>query len=324
MFSLRNFIISLLIGLVIFGLLAFLLLKFFLPKEFNKVDVIQTSLSSSLNKLDSTNVNDNIPDTTVSDDDTFEDKYAGDSFTIALGVVDEQTSLLLNVIVLKLDEQNEKLVYMPFSCQVPIKYSITGEDGEKYPVETNLGELYDVYGASSIKKRLSNLMGINIDYYMFLSKSAMTKAINKLGDVWFTVPYDVVKTETDDSGQQQITTLLTASTKAFSAQEAILALYDTGFAGVHEEFMTMHVDFLQSYISTLFTDFSVDEARNIIKNLIQNSSTDYTISSFDNSSELIFASNEFECVVCKFPQSLNEISGEAAYGLLLENYNQYR
>ena len=159
---------------------------------------------------------------------------------------------------------------------------------------------------------------------MFLSKKAIINAVKELGGVNFTVPYDIVESIFNDLGEEQINTLLTSGTRTFSANEAVLALFDKNFSGDKQVYMNMHVDFMQSFLSSLLNNVSTDKARSIIKNICSNSDTNYVISNFDDNSELIFASAEFEQEYCNFPVGLSEISGEASYGVLLDNYKDYR
>ncbi len=323
MSGLRNFLISLAIGLAIFGLLAWILLNVFFPKDSSsKINKdIQTSLSESLEKLQS---HSNLNEEDISSDDPVEDKYNGESFTIAFGVANSVNSKLLNVVVLKTDEENEKIIYMPFPTSVSMKYSVTGNDGEKYEVSTTLGDLFGSYGEEYIHKKLSNLMGINIDYFMFLGADGIKSIVDSVDGVSFTVPSDVLETKVNDLGEEEIVTLLKSGTRVFNGKEAAIALCDEEYVGDEESFMKMHVDFLSSIMEKILTEYGLQKAEDLVSKAIRSARTNYTAADFENNSELVVSSCNFEKKVCYFPKNIIEISGETAYSMLLDNYKEFR
>lgn len=186
--SLRNFLISFAVGLILFGIFAFTIPGMFFPEKETKLPDDTSVEVSANNNGEDTPDTDDVPENS---DDT-----AASTFTAVVGGYDTQTGELDGLVFLKADKEHKRFVVASIPTSLSVVITSTDPATEN-TVKTNV-RIKDFplkFRGSEKNKQIVDtvhaITGMKVDYYAFFSTNAALSMFEKTNGLYYTVPQDM-------------------------------------------------------------------------------------------------------------------------------------
>lgn len=184
--SLRNFLISFAVGLILFGIFAFTVPKMFFPEEDTKPNDSSVQVSVGANENNNSEADD-VPE---------QNGVTAKTFTAVVGGYDTQTGELDGLLFLKADKENKRFVVaaIPTSLSVVIT-STDPATGSTVKTDVRIKDFPLKFRGSEKNKQIVDtvhaITGMGVDYYAFFSTNAALKMFEKTNGLYYTVPQDM-------------------------------------------------------------------------------------------------------------------------------------
>jgi len=275
--SFVTFLITFLIGLVVFGILALILV----PKINNLLDFGN-------------------PNTVINDDengsaliDPSSRTLSGSSFTVLLVGTDEQQGVTTGtkvsadtIILVTVSEAKESFVYMP----IPSRTEVTVDGDTVF-----LGNTYGEKGIDYLCEKVMGLTGITINKYAVVDLSGMSGIIDKLGGINYNVP---VNMRYEDKSQDLEIDISRGSQK-LDGEDAVKMLRYRSDS--FKDRSARNLSFLQTAVRLCLTIYSREDAADAYAKLSQYATTNLDQSTFLEHADTFWSYGDFKEVSLELP-----------------------
>lgn len=313
MSSLKTFFLSFLVCILIFALLGYFV-----------VDYVSTLLIDDNEEISGEVIDDPNKDQnkdTEDENNPVVDEVGGNTFSAIIAGKDISENLIDTMIFVKVDKEKELFAFSVIPTNVEFVID-SFEDDERYSTNMKISEMLTYYNANYMKKKMSALLGINIDYYAIID---VRGAANILGSFGY-VNYDVEQDMNYVSDIDELYNIsLARGNQNLTGNKMVQMLrfrdYDLG-NGENKRQQTQ-ISFIKTYMKQVLVDRNKETAKNKIKTILRNCTTDFTAEDFLENINLIFKYKDFEVKTISFPTSITVLD-ESKTVLLRHVFDQYR
>lgn len=336
MFSgLKNFIITFCVSVLIFGLIAYFVIQ-----------AVSASITAQQDEPDSTGTGEVtvIPSDTTNGNsatDPTTPQIKGDSFTLLLVGTDYQSkfedydSEVVNrgntgfpiaprvitadsILLVRVDKASSAYVFssIPSNTKVIL-------DG----ANTTLGTLYSERGLEFLRRKVTALTGLEIDYYAAISLDGFAKVIDRIGGVTFTVPTDMLYSDPKENPDAPIIDIK-SGTRTLSGEQASAMLRYVTYVDGNRSRMDLSVSFAKAVLRELTQAANLAKLDYIFTDVVKQMETNVTINTLTECSELLAAYPTFKSEVINYPGVSVTVGGEEMYEPNIQSamalYQKYR
>lgn len=290
--SLRNFLISFAVGLILFGIFAFTIPGMFFPEKETKLPD-DTSVEVSVNKNDDetdNSGNENLPENTVS---------ASKTFTAVVGGYDTQTGELDGLLFLKADKENKRFVVatIPTSLSVVIT-STDPATGSTVKTDVRIKDFPLKFRGSEKNKQIVDtvhaITGMKVDYYAFFSTNAALSMFEKTNGLYYTVPQDMYYIGGGTEAAPEID--LKAGGQVLNSKQIMqllrFASYTTDESRNSARRAAVQADFVSEALKQILKN-DVSTLANSLGQILSSCETNFTAADFKDNFELISKFSEY-------------------------------
>lgn len=328
--SLRNFIVSLLLFLVIFGAGAYFLVGW-ITGFFDFIDPVQEEI-----------VGLNPDDSEFIEEETNNNAKSSQLTILVVGIDDGQSQMNEKkeadaIYLIDINSETQKRMISPIPCetQVTVKNYIL-----------RLGMVMAEYGIEMLVDTVKSYTGITVDYYFVFEYTNIIELMELLGEVEFDVPMDMfymperyppVKIEVDEvTGKpigeppepQKPEIDLKRGTQLMDGEKIVQLFRYKDYSNGNLGRISTQMDFLQEIIRQKVTLEFYTNARLIYNSVKDSVVTTMKETDFNKYMELIFASSSYEQVIVEYPGQMALENGALIYKpsttTAFKRYEEYR
>ncbi len=289
--SLRNFLISFAVGLILFGIFAFTIPGMFFPeKETNLPDDTSVEVSANNNGEDTPDTDD-VPENS---DDT-----AAQTFTAVVGGYDTQTGELDGLLFLKADKESKRFVVasIPTSLSVVVT-STDPATGDTVKTNVRIKDFPLKFIGSEKNKQIVDtvhaITGMKVDYYAFFSTNAALSLFDKTNGLYYTVPQDMYYIGGGTEAAPEIG--LKAGGQVLNSKQIMqllrFASYTTDESRNSARRAAVQADFVSEALKQILKN-DVSTLANSLGQILSSCETNFTAADFKDNFELISKFSEY-------------------------------
>ena len=274
--SLRDFLFTLFIAVVIFSVAAFFLLR--------SVEGLMGDLVNKINHTDSVVT---IPETQTAELPETQTAETSDSPR-------QQEDNILTFCLVRLNPSKTKAEAILLAGVNATKKEMTVAlvptttiDPE---VNLSLGALYSSRGTKGIQNFLAEAAGVETDFYAELTADGFANMIDFFGGITFNVPQAF--TYSDPS--RNFTVSLEKGSRKLTGEEALALLEYNGAGETERE--NVQISFARAFVSAFLRSSNIAAAKNVYQNLSYHLKTDFTSNDFNNYADWIFGADLYPTV----------------------------
>lgn len=287
--SLRNFLISFAVGLILFGIFAFTIPGMFFPDKDTKLSD-DSSVEVSNNNNDNTPGTDDVPDTPAA---------TARTFTAVVGGYDTQTGELDGLLFLKADKENKRFVVatIPTSLSVVIT-STDPATGSTVKTNVRIKDFPLKFRGTEKNKQIVDtvhaITGMKIDYYAFFSTSTALSLFDKTKGLYYTVPQDMYYVGGGTEASPEID--LKAGGQVLNSKQIMqllrFASYTTDERRNSARRASVQADFVSEALKQILKN-DMSTLTNSLVQILSNCETNFTSADFKDNFELISKFSEY-------------------------------
>lgn len=195
------------------------------------------------------------------------------------------------IVLICVNKEKQTIAYLPIPSKMVL--NVGG-------INTTLGELYYDKGLDYFINKVSGITGVPIDYYALTSFSLISDIVDSIGPVTYNVPCDM-KYEDEETGYK--ISLSKGSQDINGRKAAQLLSYNSydATSGLTREKVAM--EFLQALAAKMTNITNINKADDVFNTIVKNVYTNITPEDLTANVELIFAYSRFSIVSLEFPGS---------------------
>lgn len=339
--SVRNFLITFLLSLAIFGAFAYLLSNFVVDSLRPKLGGDITSNTGEVGTDDEGNPINPGGDT-----------IKGSSFNILLIGTDYQPHILndYNPQIaamyprfgrISLDPESEQgfdsMTYRRISPDTIIIVRVNKEMGQftftalptnmqvySGGVATALGDLYQDEGLDFFLDMVRAITGLPIDYYVIADVMGLSKAIDFVDGITYTVPVDMNYSDPE----QDLFISLKAGAQKLNGDKALQLLRFNNYTSGTNSRLKTGISFLRAIASKMTNIVYLTHITTKYEQISPHFITNFALSDLTKNLDLIFSYPNFRSFEITYPGSYSEIEGETYFipniTQAIKNFSSYR
>ncbi len=288
--SLRNFLISFAVGLILFGIFAFTVPGMFFPDKDTETPGDNSVQVSNNNNDDNTPGTDNVPEKTDA---------VSRTFTAVVGGYDTQTGELDGLLFLKADKENKRFVVatIPTSLSVVITSSDPAT-GDTVKTDVRIKDFPLKFRGTEKNKQIVDtvhaITGMKVDYYAFFSTNAALSMFEKTNGLYYTVPQDMYYIGGGTEAAPEIN--LKAGGQVLNSKQIMqllrFASYTTDESRNSARRASVQADFVSEALKQILKN-DISALTNGLGQILANCETNFTAADFKDNFELISKFSEY-------------------------------
>lgn len=303
--SVKNFMITFCVAILLFGLVAYLIVNFAIGKMFAVTDPSQTPTDSE------TDTSITQPDPTITED------MAGESFTVLLIGTDYQPDIFPDynvaeqnqnatgfpvrartinadtIMIVRIDKETQTFVFSSLPRELQVTVNGT---------PMTLMELYRNRGINFFCDEITALTGYHIDYYVTASIPEFAAVIDLLDGISFIVPTSM---HYEDPIEGLIINL-PAGKRTLNGYETMQMLRYCSYGDGDLSRMALAIDFSKALLSKFTSSDYRDRAADILEQIGALVTTNFTSTDLAANIDLIFAYSKFQSITITYPGTYSQ------------------
>ncbi|MBR5742808.1 MAG: LCP family protein [Clostridia bacterium] len=274
--SLRDFLFTLFLAVVIFSVAAFFLLR--------SVEGLMGDLINKINHTDSV--------VTISETETadvFETQTAENA-----GTAEKPEDNIVTFCLVRLDPTKTKAdaIFLAGvnATKREMVFTLVPTTTLDPDVNLSLGALYSSRGSKGIQNFLEEATGLRTDFYAELTSDGFSNMIDFFGGLSVNVPESFTYTDT----ARKISVTLEKGNQKLDGEQALAFLEYSGSGETARE--DRQIAFARAFVAAFLRSTNVATAKNVYQNLSYHLKTDFTSNDFNNYADWIFAADRYATV----------------------------
>ena len=284
--SLRDFLFTLFIAVVIFSVAAFFLLR--------SVEGLMGDLVTKINKTAST--------VKISDTATADLPVTNTQDAPQTPVHSDDNIVTFCLIRLDPTKTKASAIFLAGVNATKKEMMVTLVPTNTFDPDANidLGSLYAGRGAKGIQNFLAQETGLQTDFVAVLTADGFTNMIDFFGGISYSVPQAI--TYTDSS--RALTVELAPGNQTLSGEQALALLEYRDYGASKRE--DTQISFARAFIGAFLRASNLANAKNVYYNLSYHLTTDFTSNDFNNYADWIFAADTYTVNVRRIPGGVSD------------------
>ncbi len=315
--SLRNFLITFLVSLIIFGIAAYFVSGFVTNTITDTIDGSDTvSFEIVTQTEDSTSESDKpqIPPEEIKgesftlaligtdyqpklfDDYSVEENYAGDGFP----PLRDRTYAADTVVIVRGDKATQTFLFtaVPTDMRLDVDGRIM-----------TLGEVYYEKGLEYFMHKLTALTGFELDKYFVVNIGDLADIVNTFGGVSFNVPEDM----SYEDPAQELTIDLKRGNQYIDGKKAAQLLRYDNYASSDNSRSKTTADFMLALAEKLSDASYIEKATSLLKAVSKYATTNYTAEDLADNLGVIMKYDDFEKLTLAYPGKYITVGDERRF-----------
>ena len=286
--SLRDYLLTLCLAVVIFIIVAFFLIR---AAEGLMGDVIHKTRgveSAQTSQTEQAVTQEADPASAVPSDSSAPTAQKDVCATFLLLGIDnsKQNADAIFLVGINATKKVANVALIPSNTVVP-------ENSNKY----KLGELYGSRSVNFYKEFIAQETGITPQYYAAMSMSALANLIDFLGGISYAVPQDMYYFDSVENFRIN----LKAGMQTLNGDQAVQLVAYRGYAGGNSAREDTQIGFAKAFCATFLRAENLSRAKSMLYNIYYNLKTDFEESDLDTLGEVIFNFPQYSSSFTRVP-----------------------
>ncbi len=315
--SLRSFLISFLFSLVAFAIAA----NYIFPFLNNLVlDVFNGGgVTTEQGEDGSQNGEADVPANSDQNDNT--ENLNGSTFETLFIITDKTGQYAEMITFVKVDKENRQFVFSAIPATLKVTTSGAQINSDGTPI--NLGSVYNDKGVEYMTELVSDIVGIDIDYYYVMTKTNFIKTIDELGPIPVDIQYDLIY-EGDDYSID-----LSAGKQDLNGDKALQFITFANYTNGELDRLTVQINLTKLAFNQYLTNDKYESSKETFEKISKYATTNLTVEEFERQSDLLFRFSAYKKPSVVFPTTTQtHENGKVYYGYLpngvLNEFEDYR
>lgn len=290
--SIRNFIITFFISLIVFALIAWLILGKLTPEDDIEENVPTIS----------------IPGGEKNEENKIEEAVENDSFTALLCCYDDSLARADAIVLINVNKEHKKYAI----CSIPSYLKLdTGTASVKN--EVYLGDLVVEKDRSYFLEKVEALTGLPVDYYAFMSTNEFVKIIDEIGGIEYNIPSNMYYKDVDG----KVLVDLKAGLTRLNGEKALELVRFRGYKnadGIMDDGDRQRRETQCNLVYTIFESFlkesnrqNIDDIVDNVLKLIVSGNTNFTATAFIRHKDMILGFENYSHNIIQYPVSTTKM-----------------